>query len=50
MLLAVPGIGPAKADRALTRCGIVHTKTVAGLSDRQHVALIEHLQPRPGDR
>ena len=44
LLLAVPGIGPAKADRALTRCGIAHAKTVTGLSNRQRVALVEHLR------
>ena len=34
LLLAVPGIGPTKADRALTSCQIPHSKTVAGLSGR----------------
>ena len=39
LLLAVPGIGPTKADRALTSCQIPHSKTVAGLSGRQEAAL-----------
>ena len=34
LLLASPGIGPAKADRALSRCGIPHSKAVIGLSSR----------------
>ena len=41
LLLASPGIGPAKADRALTRCGIAHSKAVIGLSSRQRVSLVE---------
>ena len=39
LLLALPGIGPAKADRALNSCQIPHSKTVAGLSGRQGAAL-----------
>ena len=35
LLLVVPRLGPARADRLLARCRIAHTKTVAGLSDRQ---------------
>jgi hypothetical protein len=44
LLLAVPGIGPAKADCALTHCRIAHAKTVAGLSGRQQGELIELLR------
>jgi hypothetical protein len=44
LLLAVPGIGPAKADRALTHCRIAYAKTVAGLSGRQRGELIELLR------
>jgi len=40
LLLAVPGFGPARATRTLTRCQIPYAKTVAGLSERQSVALI----------
>jgi S13-like H2TH domain len=40
LLLALPGIGPAKADRALTHCQIASSKTVAGLSGRQQAALV----------
>jgi hypothetical protein len=37
LLLVVPRIGPARADRALARCRIAHAKTVGGW--RQSVAL-----------
>jgi len=43
LLLVVPRIGPARADRALARCRIAHAKTVGGLSDRQRAELIELL-------
>jgi transposase len=39
LLLALPGIGPTKANRVLTSCRIPHSKTVAGLSGRQEAAL-----------
>ena len=39
LLLALPGIGPAKADRALNSCQIPYSKNVAGLSGRQGAAL-----------
>ena len=49
LLLAVPGIGPVRATRALTRCQIPHQKTTAGLSERQRVALIVLLRTgKPG--
>jgi guanylate kinase len=35
LLLALPGIGPTKADRVLNSCRIPHSKTFAGLSGRQ---------------
>jgi hypothetical protein len=44
LLLASPGIGPKKADRALSRCGIAHSKAVIGLSSRQRVSLVEFLR------
>jgi hypothetical protein len=43
LLLALPKVGPTRADRALTRCQISANKTVDALSDRQRVALIELL-------
>jgi hypothetical protein len=39
LLLALPGVGPTKADRALNSCQISDSKTVAGLSGRQEDAL-----------
>ena len=43
LLLAVPRVGPTRADRALARSQITATKTVAGLSERQRAALIQLL-------
>jgi S13-like protein len=43
LLLAVPGIGPAKTARALSHCRIANTKTIGGLSDRQRAALTDRL-------
>jgi hypothetical protein len=40
LLLVVPRIGPARADRVLARCRIAHAKTVGGLSDRQRAELV----------
>jgi hypothetical protein len=44
LLLAVPGLGPVRATRALARCQIAHGKTAEGLSERQRVALIDLLR------
>jgi hypothetical protein len=41
LLLLVPKIGPVKAGRLLAQCRIAHSKTLAGLSDRQRAALID---------
>jgi S13-like H2TH domain len=43
LLLAVPRIGPARADRLLAHCRIAHAKTIGGLSDRQRAELAERL-------
>jgi len=40
LLLVVPRIGPARADRVLARCRIAYAKTVGGLSDRQRAELV----------
>jgi predicted flap endonuclease-1-like 5' DNA nuclease len=40
LLLAIPGVGPVRATRALIRCQIPHTKTVAALTARQRLALL----------
>jgi hypothetical protein len=44
LLMALPGVGPGKANRALTCCGIPHAKEVTGLSSRQRAALIDFLR------
>ena len=44
LLVAVHGIGPARANRALVHCRIADTKTIAGLSNRQRAELIDLLQ------
>jgi hypothetical protein len=44
LLMAVPGIGRARAGRALAHCRIAEAKTVAGLSGRQRAELIDLLR------
>lgn len=44
MLLAVPGMGDAKATRVLRAHGISANKTVGGLSLRQRRALMEYFR------
>jgi hypothetical protein len=41
LLLALPWIGPVKAGRMLAQCGIAHSKTLGGLTDRQRAELID---------
>lgn len=43
LLLALPGVGPARAQRTLTDCRIADAKTVAGLSSRQRGELLQLL-------
>jgi hypothetical protein len=45
LLLAVPGVGPTRVTRALTRCHIPYAKTAAALTERQRAALIAVLRP-----
>ena len=40
LLLVLPKIGSVKAGQILARCGIAHSKTLAGLSDRQRAELL----------
>jgi hypothetical protein len=40
LLLVLPKIGSVKAGRILTQCGIAHSKTLAGLTDRQQAELL----------
>lgn len=44
LLLAVPKIGPAKANRLLASCRIAPTKTLTGLSSRQRSELLTRLR------
>jgi hypothetical protein len=48
LLLVLPKIGPAKAGRILAQCGIAHSKTLAGLSDRQRAELLNTFPLTPG--
>lgn len=40
LLLVLPKIGSVRAARILARCGIAHSKTLGGLSERQRDELI----------
>ncbi len=40
LLLEVPKIGSVRAGRILAQCGIAHSKTLGGLTDRQRGELI----------
>jgi hypothetical protein len=40
VLLALPKIGSVRAGRILAQCGIAHSKTLGGLTDRQRGELI----------
>ena len=40
LLLVLPKIGSVRAGRILGQCGIAHSKTLGGLTDRQRRELI----------
>jgi len=40
LLLVLPRIGSVRAGRILSHCGIAHSKTLGGLTDRQRGELI----------
>ena len=44
LLRALPGYGPAKTARLLTRCRVSPSKSMAGLTERQREALIAALE------
>jgi len=44
LMRAVPTFGPARVSRLLARCRISESKRLAGLTDRQRQALIDHFQ------
>jgi hypothetical protein len=45
LLLALPGIGPVRSRRVLSRCKIPESKTLGRLSDRQRSELLRLLKP-----
>jgi hypothetical protein len=47
LLLAVPNIGPARADRLLASARVSQTKVIGALTERQRVHLIDLLRNRP---
>jgi hypothetical protein len=44
VLLALPKIGSVKAGRILADCGIAHSKTLGGLSERQRTELLNRFR------
>ncbi len=44
VLLALPKIGSVKAGRILTDCGIAHSKTLGGLTERQRTELLNRVR------
>jgi hypothetical protein len=44
VLLALPKIGSVKAGRILADCGIAHSKTLAGLTERQRTELLNRFR------
>ena len=48
LLTSIPGLGPARADRALEKLGISPRKRLGGLGARQRERLAEFLESREG--
>jgi hypothetical protein len=44
VLLALPKIGSVKAGRILADCGTAHSKTLGGLTGRQHTELLSRFR------
>lgn len=44
VLLVLPKIGSVKAGRILAHCGIAHSKTLGGLTDRQRAELMNRFR------
>jgi hypothetical protein len=44
VLLTLPKIGSVKTGRILTDCGIAHSKTLSGLTDRQRTELLKRFR------
>ncbi len=50
VLLALPKIGSVKAGRILADCGIAHSKTLGGLSERQRSELLNRFRRNGNDK
>ena len=50
VLLALPKIGSVKAARILADCGIAHSKTLGGLTERHRAALMTHFRRAGQDK
>ena len=48
LLIAIPGLGKAKANQLMTEAGISPTRRVKGLGCRQRDYIIEHLPASKG--
>jgi len=48
--LALPKIGSVKAGRILADCGIAHSKTLGGLTERQRAELLNRLRRDGNDK
>ena len=50
VLLALPKIGSVKAGRILADCGIAHSKTLGGLTERQRTELLNRFRRDRNDK
>ena len=50
VLLALPKIGSVKAGRILADCGIAHSKTLGGLTERQRTELLNRFRRDGNDK
>ena len=50
LLMALPKIGSVKAGRILADCGIAHSKTLGGLTERQRTELLNRFRRDGNDK
>jgi hypothetical protein len=50
VIVALPRIGSVKAGRILADCGIAHSKTLGGLTERQRTELLNRFRPDRNDK
>jgi hypothetical protein len=50
VIVAVPRIGSVKAGRILADCGIAHSKTLGGLTERQRTELLNRFRRDRNDK